>query len=215
MARTRSAALLLALARPGVSVVDAGSERESLAALPIAILEKAYALTNGLRLTAHGSWNAAQGLKPEALSLEPVCERWGIRTLGEFGALPPADLASRLGPHALAWQGLARGEDAAPLVPTLPEECFEASLELDWPIEGHEPLSFVLTRLLEPLSARLEHRDRGTAILHLALRLVTREVHARSAAAPSPISRRADAGRCFAPRSRLRICRRRIDRVRS
>ena len=77
------------------------------------------------------------------------------------------------GQHALAWQAIARGEDAAPLVPTLPEERFESSLELEWPIEGLEPLSFVLTRLLEPLSVRLERRDRGAAILHLELRLVT------------------------------------------
>ena len=57
-------------------------------------------------------------------------------------------------------------------MPTLPEERFESSLELEWPIEGLEPLSFVLTRLLEPLSARLERRDRGAAILHLELRLI-------------------------------------------
>ena len=31
------------------------------------------------------------------------------------------------------------------------------------PIEGAEPLSFVLTRLLEPLSTRLERRDRGAS----------------------------------------------------
>jgi protein ImuB len=110
-----------------------------------------------------------------------------LRTLGEFAALPSADLASRLGPHALAWQAIARGEDMAPLVPTLPGERFESSLELDWPIEGLEPLSFVLTRLLEPLSERLERRDRGTAILHLELGLVTRELHARHLQLPSPI----------------------------
>jgi protein ImuB len=33
----------------------------------------------------------------------------------------------------------------------------------------------VLTRLLEPLSTRLERRDRGAAVLHVLLRLVTRE----------------------------------------
>ena len=59
---------------------------------------------------------------------------------------------------------MARGEDTAPLVPTLPDERFESSLDLEWPIDGLEPLSFVLTRLLEPLSARLERRDRGAAI---------------------------------------------------
>jgi protein ImuB len=102
-----------------------------------------------------------------------TCKHWGLRTLGEFAALPSAELSSRLGRHALAWQAIARGEDPAPLVPTLPEERFESSLELEWPVEGLEPLSFVLTRLLEPLSVRLERRDRGAAIVHLELRLIT------------------------------------------
>ena len=74
-------------------------------------------------------------------------------------------------------------------MPTLPEERFESSLELEWPIEDLEPLSFVLTRLLEPLSARLERRDRGAAVLHLELRLVdareTRRAPAAAAVADS------------------------------
>ena len=65
-----------------------------------------------------------------------------------------------------------------PLVPAPEEEPFEASLELEWPIAELEPLSFVLTRLLDPLCQRLERRDRGAAVLHLRLRLVTRDLHA-------------------------------------
>ena len=182
LARSRAAALVLALARPGMTIVEPGRERESLAAVPIAILEKAY-----------GSWLMAHGPEPSAPSLEPVCKQWGLRTLGELAALPPADLSSRLGHHALAWQAIARGEDTVPLVPTLPEERFESSLELEWPVEGLEPLSFVLTRLLEPLSVRLERRDRGAAILHLELRLITHSTslgadqHDRHLQLPSPI----------------------------
>ena len=66
---------------------------------------------------------------------------------------------------------------------------------MEWPIEGLEPLSFVLTRLLEPLSTRLERRDRGAAALHIALGLVKcrddRDPHAdtytRSLQLPSPM----------------------------
>jgi protein ImuB len=87
---------------------------------------------------------------------------------------------------------LARGEDPAPLVPAPPEERFEQALDLEWPIEELEPLSFVLGRLLEPLSAQLERRDRGAAVLHVRLHLiktdgVTRDVHARSLQLPMPI----------------------------
>jgi protein ImuB len=102
-------------------------------------------------------------------------------------ALPPAELSARLGQQALAWRAIARGEDAAPLVPTLPDERFESTMELEWPVEELEPLSFVLTRLLEPLSARLERRDRGAASLHLTLQLVTRAEYARRLQLPSPL----------------------------
>src|SRR6188474_1925071 len=65
--------------------------------------------------------------------------------IGELAALPAADLAARLGRGALAWQAVARGDDTRPLVPALPEERFDATLELEWPIEALESLSFVLT----------------------------------------------------------------------
>ncbi len=86
---------------------------------------------------------------------------------------------------------MARGEDRRPLVPMLEDERFESSLDLEWPIEGLEPLSFVLTRLLEPLSTRLERRDRGAAVLHVILRLVvpgeSDEIHARRLELPTPL----------------------------
>ena len=121
---------------------------------------------------------------PDSLA---VVARWGLRTLGELAALPAADLSERLGQDGIRWQRLARGEDTGPLVPALEEEPFEASLELEWPIADLEPLSFVLTRLLDPLCLRLEHRDRGAAVLHLRLRLVTRDLHLRSLQLPAPM----------------------------
>jgi len=131
----------------------------------------------------------APSAQPLAPSLQPlaVIARWGLRTLGELAALPAADLSERLGQDGIRWQRLARGEDTGPLVPALEEEPFEASLELEWPIADLEPLSFVLTRLLDPLCQRLEHRDRGAASLHLRLRLVTRDLHLRSLQLPSPM----------------------------
>jgi protein ImuB len=41
--------------------------------------------------------------------------------------------------------------------------------------------------LMEPLSTHLERRGRGAAVLHVRLRLVTREVHERSLQLPTPI----------------------------
>ena len=114
-------------------------------------------------------------------------KRWGLTTLGELAALPAPDLVARLGPPARLWQAIARGEDVRPLVPTLAEERFDSTIELEWPIEGLEPLSFVLTRLIEPLSTRLERRDRGAAVLHVLLGLVNKDCHARRLELPTPM----------------------------
>jgi protein ImuB len=129
-------------------------------------------------------------LRAQMLAVEDLLatlQRWGVKTFGELAALPPGDVYERLGARGVLWQRLARGEDCSPLVPWIPEDPFEASLELEWPIEGLEPLSFVLARLLEPLSERLERADRGAAILHTHLRLVDKTVHARTLQLPAPM----------------------------
>ena len=182
VAATRMAALVLAHARPGLTVVDPGEEAAALASVPIGILEKAE-----ISRLKSGHDIQTSDFRLQTSSAVSVFKRWGIRTLGELAALPPADLSARLGQDGLLWRAIARGEDTRPLVPDVPEERFESSIELDWPIEGLEPLSFVLTRLLEPLSIGLERRDRGAAVLHVVLRLVTCESHARHLELPSPI----------------------------
>ncbi len=106
-------------------------------------------------------------------------ERWGIRTLDALAALPAADLASRLGRRGQALQRLARGLDPRPFVPDAATPRFLERLELEWPIDELEPLSFILARLLDPLSTALERADRGAAALRLDLRLVDRSTHAR------------------------------------
>jgi protein ImuB len=190
IAGTRMAALLLALARPGVTIVEPGAEAEALAPVAIGILEQIP--DDKPQRTQSSQRDLDQ--KASAFSALSAVKRWGLKTLGELAALPPADLVARLGRQAMTWQAIARGEDIGPLVPTLESERFESSLDLEWPIEGLEPLSFVLTRLLEPLSTRLERRDRGAAVLHVLLRLVTRdasgtgwEEHARRLELPTPM----------------------------
>lgn len=116
-----------------------------------------------------------------------VLRRWAVKTLGALAQLPPGDVYERLGARGVTWQRLARGEDQAPLVPCVPDEPFEDTLDLEWPIEGLEPLSFVLARLFEPLSERLECADRGAAILHTHLRLTTRDVYPRTVQLPAPM----------------------------
>ena len=141
--------------------------------------------------TLHAAPHLARGTTHTALveihSLTDTLRRWGIKTFGALARLPAGDVYERLGARGIVWQRLARGEDAGPLVPWVPEDPFEGMLDLEWPIEGLEPLSFVLGRLLEPLAERLERADRGAAVLHTHLRLVSKEVHARALQLPAPM----------------------------
>jgi len=168
-------------------VLEPGMEAAALAPLPLALLEgianERMAGETDVRSVRRQPDRQAHddGLPTQTL------RRWGLRTLGDLAALPADELAARLGQAGVRWQALARGEDPRPLVPAVPEERFEQSMELEWPIEGLEPLSFVLGRLLEPLSVHLERRDRGAAVLHVRLHLVNRTVHERSLQLPAPM----------------------------
>ena len=186
IAGTRAAARLLVRHRAGITVVEPGMEAEALAPLPLALLD---ALLNESTPNSQLPTSNAQQ-KPRTTNHHPptlTLRRWGLRTLGELAALPPDDVAARLGRVGVECQRLARGEDPRPLVPAVPEERFEQALDLEWPIEGLEPLSFVFGRLMEPLEAHLARRDRGAAVLHVRLHLVDRTIHQRSLQLPAPM----------------------------
>ena len=187
IAYTYTTARLLAMAerRDGLVVVEAGAEAEALAQLSIDLVTVIASVAPSHLAPPHLAPSHPRTVAP--LHLPPVFSRWGIRTLGDLAALPPAALAARLGEAGTRWQRLARGEDPRPLQPEVPKERFEQALDLEWPIDGLEPLSFVLGRLLEPLTAHLERRGRGAAILHIRLHLVTRTVHERSLQLPAPM----------------------------
>jgi protein ImuB len=141
----------------------------------------------GLVQMGRGGRRAADAERARVHQALDVLRRWGIRTLGQLAALPADELATRLGALAPRWQHAARGDDLTPLVPMAHDEPFEASLALEWPVEGLEPLSFVLGRVLEPLAVRLERADRGAAVLTTDLHLTTREVHTRTLQLPAPM----------------------------
>jgi len=213
IAGTRTAARLMVRHRAGLSIIEPGTEAAVLAPLPLALLgellvNSQFPTSNSQPLPtpppSRPETEARFGeTSPELVTrsrqaaagnsqLDVVFKRWGLRTLGDLAALPANDLAARLGQDGVRWQRLARGEDAAPLVPAVPDERFEQSLDLEWPIDELEPLAFVLGRLLEPLEAHLERRGRGAAVLHVRLFLVkaageTRVVHERSLQLPTPI----------------------------
>jgi len=175
VAPTQTAAQLLTLdpmIRDAVSVTD--DIEAALAPLTLGALERLVGTET--------SWEP-----PAASRTFDALRRWGIRTVGEFAALPPDELAARFGQAGLAIHRLACGVDPRPLLadPGVPR--FVQSMELEWPIEELEPLSFVFARLLDPLSAALERADKAGAAIRLALRLVDKTTHARVLQLPAPM----------------------------
>jgi protein ImuB len=162
LAWTRMAALLAARGRAGLTVVPPGGEADVLAPLPLELLH----------------------LEAERRDL---FRRWGLNSLGDLAALPAVGLFERLGPDGPRLRRMARGEDDQPLLATPRPQSFECTLELEWPVDGLEPLSFLLGRVLEPLCAGLRARGRRAAGLVLDLVLVDRRLHRRvlKPAAPS------------------------------
>ena len=168
VAPTQTAARLLT--RHTDASVVTGDVGAALAPLPLDLLDP------------NESDNAVQ-----MLTTLDALRRWGLRTMGEFAALPTDELAARFGATGVALQRLARGIDTRPLVsdPGIPR--FVQSMELEWPLEELEPLSFVLARLLDPLAVALERADKGGAAIRLTLRLVDRTTHARVLQLPAPM----------------------------
>jgi protein ImuB len=210
IASTQTAAALLALGSPGLTVVMPGKEAIALAPLSVNVLDMFEKLSEPSHAPSPkpqvpspkpqvpsphetAGWHhprtthqASRGKRraPENRLLE-ILTKWGIRTLGALTALSGPEVHERLGDRGAHWQSLARGLDARPMVPWVDEIPFEAALELEWPIEGLEPLSFVVARLLEPLSDRLERADRGAAVIYTSLRLTSRTVFTRTLQLPA------------------------------
>jgi protein ImuB len=183
IAPTQVSAVLLALGGSSALTVVTGNIGEALAPLPLRALQQGVATfrsppTPTLRRAGAG-WPSPNACKDACEDAFDVLQRWGLKTIGELASLPAADLSARLGTVGIALHRLACGIDPHPLVPDPDVPRYREHLELEWPIDTLEPLSFVLARLLDSLSLALERADRGAAAIRLDLRLVDRSCHSR------------------------------------
>jgi protein ImuB len=118
---------------PGaVTVVAPGQTREFLAAHPVSVL---------------GS--------EELAALLP---RLGVRTLGEFAALPASEVMSRFGAPGTLAHRLARGLDPRPLAARQVPADLSARAEFDPPAQLAEPVVFAAKALAERMHAGLAAR---------------------------------------------------------
>src|SRR5438874_9250295 len=120
---------------------------------------------------------------PEILT---ILHKWGIHTLGQFGALDREQLGARLGPEAVRMWKRANGQSNRVLKLIRPPESFEESFEFENEIETAEPLLFMLRRFLEQLAVQLSGIYLVTKELTLRITFTDKQIYERIFKIPQP-----------------------------
>jgi protein ImuB len=144
LASNADAAICAARGFSGLTVIQRGTEAARLSDLPLSVLA------------------------PSAEILETF-ERWGIRTLCAFAKLPPIEISERLGQEGVKLHQLARGAGARPIVRYAETLRFVEMMDLDYEITAIEPLTFILSRMLDQICSRMRSRNLATHEVHLTL----------------------------------------------
>src|SRR5213082_118300 len=137
----------------GISLIAPGEELSQLGSLSIKKLDCSLAAIDEKR----------------AAELRETFALWGIRTFADLARLPLSGVAERLGQDGVRLQKLAQGKTNRNLNLVRPPVGFEQSLELEHPISELEPLSFILSRLLNQLCANLNEYALATNEVRLRL----------------------------------------------
>lgn len=118
---------------------------------------------------------AARAVPLERLDVAPdvreALGRLGVRTVGDFVALPSTELRQRFGEDAYRLHRLARGDLWSPLQPLAPEVARETQEELPAPDANSVRLLFRVKRLLDDALAELAARGEALVEVSLGLRL--------------------------------------------
>lgn len=97
--------------------------------------------------------------------------RFGLTRVGDLAVLPRSAMVARFGEHGGLLHDLANGLDARPLRPRRPVERMRAELQPESPIDGTEPLRFILHHLCDGLCRQLVARGAAVTKAMLALTL--------------------------------------------
>ncbi|MET8307652.1 MULTISPECIES: DNA polymerase Y family protein [unclassified Micromonospora] len=114
------------------------------------------------------------GLPVEALArpaLADLLRRLGVRTLGDFAALPAGDVLARFGFDGALAHRLAAGRDHRPLAVRQPPADLTVTAEYDEPIDRVDAAAFAARALAEQLHDRLA--GHGLACTRLGIEAVT------------------------------------------
>ncbi len=152
---------------------------------------KSTSTITGLLLVPPESENSFLSPLPLATAAPPpelaaILASWGLRTLGDFTALPRDDLIRRFGAKGLALWQRAHGGELRPLNPVAPPQEFVATMTFEEPVATLEPLLFLLRRFLDRLTLELQHAQWVAAELALTLPLDHGPPYHRSFRLPEP-----------------------------
>jgi protein ImuB len=139
-------------------IVPPGGTREFLAGVPVEAL-------SGLSAPSEGP-GAGSGT-----ALTDLLRRLGIKTLGDFAALPAADVLSRFGFDGVLAHRLAAGHDHRPLAVRTPPPDLDVTETYDEPLERVDVAAFAGRALAERLHERLAAY--GLACTRLGIEAVT------------------------------------------
>lgn len=171
VAANPDAAIHSARSFKGVTVIPGGGESLQLGSLSLKKLD--YSLA---------------GIEQERIEeVSETLELWGLHTFKDFARLPLTGVAQRLGQAGVRLQKLAQGKSDRQIVLVQPPLGFAQSLELEHPVEEIEPLSFILSRLLNQLCANLQTHALATNELRLRLKLEDKTDHERTISLPVPM----------------------------
>lgn len=126
-------------------------------------------------------------LKPLSVRLLPLPEETlqrlsflGLRTLGQYAALPPAAVWQQFGRAGKLAHRYAQGQDNRPVVPRWQALSLTASCEFDWPLVEQERLLAALGRLVSSLLAELRDNLQSCGQARLAVRFDDDSVQERT-----------------------------------
>lgn len=129
--------------------VPAGRVREYLPGLPLQVL------------VAEPSLGAPR-------SMVAVLEQLGIRTLGDFAALPVSDVSGRFGAEGVRWHRVAGGERDRPVSPVRHGTAVEVRVEPDEPVADTGAAAFLARQAAVQLHGKLA--DANQVCLRLSVR---------------------------------------------